>query len=472
MIYIFAKARTLIRGLFTLILLLSVFNLQSQENARPVSKDTNTLQYALRKGQFDAHFRMFFMTTDNQRPLTDYYALAFGGGVRYETGKFKGFQVGVGGFFIWNLASSNLAIPDSLTGVKNRYEIGQFDMENPKNKNDMDRLEDFYLKYSHKKLVVMIGKQVLQTPFVNPQDGRMRPTGEQGLWVSLGPVKKLKLQGGWLTKISPRGTVRWFDINESIGIYPSGINIYGGKSNYKGNLESSGIGILGAQYAAGKGITIQLWEQYSDKLFNTIMAQADGVWAMGSGGKLIGGAQYTFQNPLKDGGNADRAKTYFDPGERSQVISLRTGYQYKQSIIRLNATRITADGRFLMPREWGREPFYTFLPRERNEGSGDVKAISVNLLHDIPKSRVKMELSYGFYDMPDVKNYRLNKYQIPSYHQLNADIKYSFNGFMKGLNAEVLYVYKKGAGETYGDLRFVINKVNMHNLNIIINYFF
>ena len=53
-------------------------------------------------------------------------------------------------------------------------------MEDPENKNDMDRLEDFYLKYSHKKLVVTIGKQVIQTPFVNPQDGRMRPTGEQG----------------------------------------------------------------------------------------------------------------------------------------------------------------------------------------------------------------------------------------------------------------------------------------------------
>ena len=93
MIHVFAKARTSIQGLFTLILLLTVVNLQSQENAGPVSKDTNTLQYALRKGQFDAHFRMYFMTTDNQRPLTDYYALAFGGGIKYETGKFKGFQV-------------------------------------------------------------------------------------------------------------------------------------------------------------------------------------------------------------------------------------------------------------------------------------------------------------------------------------------------------------------------------------------
>ena len=29
----------------------------------------------------------------------------------------------------------------------------------------------------------------------------------------------------------------------------------------------------------------------------------------------------------------------------------------------------------LLPREWGRDPFYTFLPRERNEGLGDVHAL-------------------------------------------------------------------------------------------------
>jgi hypothetical protein len=83
-----------------------------------------------------------------------------------------------------------------------------------------------------------------------------------------------------------------------------------------------------------------------------------------------------------------------------------------------------------------------------------------------------LELGYGYYDLPDVKNYRLNKYQMPSYHHFLADLKYAFGGFMKGLNAEILYVYKMDAANTYEDLRFVINKVNMHHFNIIINYFF
>ena len=36
---------------------------------------------------------------------------------------------------------------------------------------------------------------------------------------------------------------------------------------------------------------------------------------------------------------------------------------------------------FLMPREWGREPFYTFLPRERNEGLGGVNAWTCQLMN-------------------------------------------------------------------------------------------
>jgi hypothetical protein len=461
-----------IRASIFYFVLMQAKQLRAQEKEILKQADTTSLQYALKKGRFDAHFRLYYMSTNNQQPLTDYFALAFGGGIKYESGKFKNFQVGVGGFFIWNVASSNLAVPDSLTGVKNRYEIGQFDMEDPKNKNDMDRLEDFYIKYSNKKIVLTLGKQVIQTPFINPQDGRMRPTAEQGLWVVYKPADKFKLYGSWLTKISPRGTVRWFDIDESIGVYPSGVNTNGGKSNYKGNLNSSGIGILGAQYSIPKKISIQFWEQYTNRLFNTMMLQADGERPAGAFGKIFGGFQYIFQSPLKEGGNADPSKTFFDPAQRSQVFGLRGGYQYKENIIRLNATRITADGRFLMPREWGREPFYTFMPRERNEGSGDVKAVTINFLKAWPRQRVNMELSYGYYDLPDVKNYRLNKYQMPSYHHFLADMKYAFGGFMKGLQAEILYVYKKDAANTYEDLRFVINKVNMHHFNFIINYYF
>lgn len=447
---------------------------QAQHEEPTVSDhaDTNSLRSFLRRGKFHAHFRTFYMATQNEPGLSDYYALAFGGGIKYETGSFKGFRLGVGGFFTWNLASSDLGAADPATGAKNRYEIGQFDIEDPENKSDLDRLEDFYLSYEHKRWKLTLGKQVIQTPFVNPQDGRMRPTGEQGLWGSWSPANAWKLEGGWLTRISPRGTVRWFDVEESIGVYPSGINVYGQKSGYAGNLSSAGIGILGLHYTRGEHLHIQAWDHFVEGIFNTAFVQADGRWPWSPGREWIGGFQYLVQHAVGDGGNADSRVAYFHPGDMAQVFSARAGVRIRETEVLVNATRITADGRFLMPREWGREPFYTFLARERNEGAGDVQAVSLNWITRFPGQRIRAELSYGYYDMPDIRNVRLNKYQFPAYHHFLADLRYQFNGFLKGLNLQALYVYKLNAGDTYEDQRYVINKVNMHQVNLIVNYIF
>ncbi len=448
---------------------ISVFNANAQYILSK-STDTTTLQSALRKSHVEARFRLYLMGTDNAHSLTDYHALAFGGGLKFETGSYKGFRIGVSGFFIWNLGSSDLTKPDSVTQVKNRYEIGQFDVENPANRNDMDRIEDFYLRYEKKGLKITYGKQEIQTPFLNPQDGRMRPTSEQGLWVQYTSNDKFDIETGWLYRISPRGTVRWFGIDESIGIYPSGVNVFGSKSNYRQNLKSSGVGILGIRFKPNPSLTIQFWDHYVDRIFNTSMMQADGEWNIGEEEKLIGGLQYVFQHPLKDGGNPDPLMTYFDKRDRAQIFSMRTGVRKRETIIQINATRITADGRFLMPREWGREPFYTFMPRERNEGAGDVKAVSFNFIRQFPQKNIRFECGYGYYDMPDVRDSRFNKYQMPSYQQFLMNIRYKFTGFLTGLNAEILYVYKKNSAETYGDFRYVINKVDMQHLDLILNY--
>lgn len=409
------------------------------------------------------------MHTNNESSLTDYYAYAAGGGMKYETGRFKNFSLGIGGFFVWNIGSSDLTKPDQATGIYNRYESGQFDVEDLSNKSNMDRLEDFYLKYSFPKSTILIGKQQIITPFINPQDGRMRPTGEQGLWMDIQSVKRTRIQTGWLNKISPRGTVRWFDIDESLGVYPSGLNTAGGKSDYKGNLDSRGIGILGVEYGIRPQWKIRAWEYYTDNIFNTLMVQTEGEWKINERGSAIAGLLFIHQDAINDGGNEDLSKTYFDPQQTSNIISGRIGYHRKSSRLQLNYTRITGDGRFLFPREWGREPLYTFLKRERNEGSGKVNAFSVNLLNDFAKPRVKTEISYGYYHLPEVTNYRLNKYGMPSYHQALLDINYEMKGFMKGMELELMYTYKWQAEFTENQ-KAIINKVNMGHVNFIVNY--
>ena len=125
---------------------------------KPKHSDSLCLKDCLLKAHWEAHSRTFFMQTINEGALKDDYALASGAGIGVLTKPIYGFQVGISGFFIYNLYSSKIELPDSLTLSPNRYEIGLFDIENPNNKNDLDRLEELYLKYTFSKSAITIGK--------------------------------------------------------------------------------------------------------------------------------------------------------------------------------------------------------------------------------------------------------------------------------------------------------------------------
>jgi hypothetical protein len=56
--------------------------------------DSTSILNAFKNGNFSGHFRYFFMGTDNETGLTDYYANALSG-LKFETAKFHNFQIGV-----------------------------------------------------------------------------------------------------------------------------------------------------------------------------------------------------------------------------------------------------------------------------------------------------------------------------------------------------------------------------------------
>lgn len=434
--------------------------------------DSSSILHAFKNGRIHGHFRYFFMATQNRGSLQDYYANAIGGGIKYETALFHGFQFGVGGFFIYNIGSSNLSVPDPTTGSMNRYELGLFDIENPGNKNDIDRLEELYLKYKIGESTIVFGKQLPDMPFINMQDGRMRPTEVEGAVTTINDIKNTTITAAWLYKISPRSTVEWYSVGESIGVYPQGISPDGKPSSYRGQLESKGVGVLGIKRKISERFTAEVWNQYVDNIFNTSMIQFDVNHPIKSSTKLNAGLQLYRQDAIAHGGNEDPEKTYFKKGSKSFAYSLMTGLKSKKWDGSLNYTRITKSGRYLMPREWGKDPFYTFLPRERNEGTGDLDAVVIKLGYNFPKAHLRSTLGYGHYYLPDVRNAELNKYAIPSYRQLNATVKYDFQKLFEGMDVQFIYVGKILAGEDYGNDKYVINKVALSHFNLIINYNF
>lgn len=437
-----------------------------------VVKDTTSLQAALKRGTFSGHVRNVIMATDNAAGLTDAYADGLGIGIGYESAPFHNFQVGISGFFMYNLFSSDLAAIDSATLAPNRYELGLFDVQNAHN-TMLNRLENFYLKYTLDNFSIKVGKQLIKTPFINPQDARLAPTMVQGAifeWKN----NTTKVEGGWIDKISPRGTVTWFPVASSIGIYPRGFTINGSRSGYVGNLTSAGVFYTGVTHTITPQTTLQAWDFYVENIYNSLLLQFNNEKPVGnSGAKALLGFQFIMQNAINDGGNTQPQKAYLPQGSAAYTAGAQLGYVTSGLAWKflLNFNHVTSDGRYLMPREWGRDPFFTFIPREKGDGFGGVDAINGSVFHDFGDG-LSSEILYGHYYLPDVKNAELNKYGLPSYNHCNVNVRYAFSGILKGLDMQLLFVYKGLLGNSYGDKTYIYNKVTMAHYEFITNYNF
>lgn len=458
-----------ITGLLLLLSIVSFGQDTLKLSIKENTKDTTILRDLFLKPKIDVNARTVFMNTINDGSLKDDYALASGIGIGITTQSFHGLQAGISSFVIYNLWSSDLTQLDASTLTANRYETGLFDVQNLSAKNNLIRIENLFLKYTLSKTSLTVGKMKLNTPFLNPQDGRMNTTIEEGAWLIMNEFKKVQINGGWLWNISPRSTTQWFSAANSIGIYPSGVSEKGKKSNYYGNIRSSGVALGNIIINPTKNIKINLWDMLIDNVMNTSMIEINTEF--GKNLKYYQGMMFIHQDAINNGGNTDQTKTFITKGSQSNSISAQIGIKNKNFNTNINYTHITADGRYLIPREWGRDPFYTFMPRERNDGFGNVHAFTTKTTFNFFKTdNFKTSLAYGYFLLPDVKDYRLNKYGMPSYQQINFDISYSFTKFLKGLDIRFITAYKLQQGETYNNLKYIYNKVNMANMSFIIDF--
>jgi hypothetical protein len=378
------------------------------------------------------------------------------------------------GFIIYNNASSQLG---TKTPFSNRYEIALFDISDPDNHQDLDRLEDLYLRYyfsQEEHSYIQFGKFHVQTPLTNLQDSRMRPNLQEGIWAEWNNWKNIKLKGSWLWRTSPRSTIHWFDMGESIGIYSNGRAVNGAKADYAGRVQTSGISIINMGFAPVKNLDVQIWNYNVPDLFNTLLPKVE--WKKKNNHKQwMVGVQYFWQQSVYTD-TLSIEQQYITAGERSHAISIRVSQAnlLHGNEWNLNYTRITKAGRFLFPREWGVEPFYTYMSRERMEGAGDVHAIVLQNNRTLDKAQhLSLQIHTGMFWMPSVDNARLNKYTIPGFYQFNLRSRYKFSGFLHGLQADILYVYK---GNMTKNLEVIPanyhNKVDMHHVSVALDYYF
>lgn len=371
--------------------------------------------------------RTMAIATDNKAPFKDAFALGSAGAVSLRSPQWKGVSAQFKASAVIKHYTSDLATPDSLTNLPNRYEIRLFDVEHLQT-NPMLRLEEANVQWQHRKTQVIAGMQRLQTPFLNAQDGFLRPNTFGGINLKTSVKKEITVESAWLSHVLVRSTDSWYSIQKSIGIYGVGVNVNGEKSNYAKQISSKGIGLFSLRWKAKPTWHIQFWNTFAENVSNTAFIQVDWKQKAVKRAPFIG-IQTFWQRQVGNGGNENTALQYY-PDTQVGGISTQVGTTFPMGECLIAYTYIGRSGRFLMPREWGREPFYTFIMRERNEGMGGVNAWKGHLL--LKPKWGQIETSYGFYKA--TSELRLNKYQLPSYHHVRLDMRWQITpkGFISG----------------------------------------
>jgi hypothetical protein len=466
--------------IFLVILLLaSVFNsLDAQQHPQAhcdsLRNDTSvhSVSEFFSHGTFHGHARHFFMATVHPGHLNDYWVNALGGALGYNSARVKGFSLAIKGQFSYNVWSNELTEIDEETGKHSSFELQLFDLEHPHNYNDLDRLEEFYIDYLTDFGYYKIGKMDITTPLVNPQDGRMKPYVLHGFWSKTRLADDLVFSLGLFDKFSPRSTTHWYEAEHSIGIYGQGTAINGVPYAYRNNISTRGLFLTGLHYHSNQ-LRIQAWNYYIDNISNTFFGQINyhtheqsNQWRMG--------LQFLTQFKVGAGGNSDSIHfQYFGDGDRPIILAGRLGRKVNNMTFTLNALHAFGQGRFIFPREWGREQFFTSISRGRVEGSGKMSVLMLKAKIK-PKNFEHLQLDFasGYFHMPSINNYVLNKYEMPSHFQFNIDLRYSFSHLLEGMDVRFLYVAKAAVNAESHASDVLFNKSHYHQFNLITNIHF
>ncbi len=443
------------------------------------AENTSSLANAMQNGKASGQVRYYYMYEDEGRDYQDYFGSAIGGHLKYETGTISGFNIGVA-FYISHFLSTNYS-PTSVEPAANnknsRYVAGLMDASDP-SVTSITGIGELYLNYKYSKTNIRVGRMKLKTPFMNPEDGRMIPTLEQGAWIKSTDLNGFVLQVGYVNAFWNRSTSQWKTTEESLGYgYAQAKAPNKNASAYKGHTSSNGVYVASLAYTGVKGLKLQAWDYYLQNIMNVGYLQADYKRKIGNY-KFIVAGQYINEAEVGDGGNSDATHpeySYRAKDEKSELFGAKIGAGYSGTMLTLAATKVTSQGRFLFPREWGKEPLFTFQKRERTDGSGDATATLLTLGQDFSVfgiNGLKVLGGIGKYNHVDAKDFALNKYGVPSYIQGNVDVHYKFSGELKGLNVEYLFARKVATGNTYNNANFIFRKNDLNVHNFIVNYNF
>ena len=422
------------------------------------------------KPELSASLRSYFMATSYFEDYKGDHAWGQMARVAVQTKLPHHFQIKAEYLGFFRALSSELTALDPRVSNLNRYEVGLFDVNNL-DKRLFGKIGNLHLDYLQTNFQARLGRMEINTPFINAQDGRLSPTYVEGLRWNLQVNPNIAIDHHLIWGVSPRSTGNWFNLGESIGMYPVARDEFGQPSAYYGNTNVNFAHILNMKLNLKAASTLLLNHTLVQNIYSAYLAQWDKTWELPKSAlKGITGLQATVQHGIGDGGNEETGLRYKNPDDFHGILSGRIGLKSKRSLWHLNYTKIQGNGRYLSPREWGKDPFYTFIPRERNEGLEHVDAVTTYFQQDFPEKSLQLYTYMGLFFLPDPADAKKNKYALPGYAQTNLGVRYVPKKWIEGLNLHLILMSKTALNQQNLKPAWVYNKVNLFHTNLILNY--
>jgi hypothetical protein len=375
--------------------------------------------------------RMYDFTRNYATPnLPQQTAFALGGNINLLTPDlyFKGLQADVDFYTahtLLGLNSSNPALVDRTLG------------------ESINVLGQAYLQYGYHDFLVKAGRQIIDTPWINPSDSRMIPNSYQGVYVSYQPIKSVKLTA-----------LRLFEFKDRISDSFSDINLYnpeamGDVIPKLADVRDRGAAAIGGEYK-NKNLDSQLWYYQFYDFSKLVYADGEYDFTPCSAITPFVGAQVLRETA--DGRNyiAHFTGDSVDSSAYGLLLGVKNNY-FKLS---MGYNRIFEDnssfkhGDIISPYTAGyaTDPLYTtsMIAGLVEKGAGDaIKASGSLFLLD---KKLTLTGSYAKYFVPNNNNTQ----------EINGDVKYSFDGKLKGFSV------RDRVGVLYNDVRlgrFIYNRV-------------
>lgn len=417
--------------------------------------------------EHNAELKTRYMRTGNRGDLKDFAMMVSHFKYEFKTKLNDWLSFGVQTNGLFNYGTTGIKA-DGITGSGPIYEGNLWNRRLMTGSAEVT-IPQIYAEFNIKSHQITVGQFLKNTPLINAEPWPL-PNALQGLWYKHTTERGAVFQLGTIFQVSSRFSGDFADIGESLSLIGVGVDATGNPAQYRGNVESDLILMANVNFRLGPRATLDVWNYFVENVTNTFMVEprmtfGDGSWSAR--------AMLMYQSRVNNGGN-DLTQLAYTFDESASYIGARIEKGWKSNKLQLNFTRIGDQGRLLLPREWGKEPFYTFQRRTRIEGNSDVTAVMLNWERnwDKEKSRYRFFTGMGQNWMPDAFDAPRNKRKLPSHLHWDASFKYEPKGSLNNLSLELYSAYRFLTDDIGTDLNAVINRADFWHFDFIVGYKF